>query len=276
MRSPRRWATIARPKPLAGSRPLAIATAIATLIAWPAAPPTASAHSGRDGEKREAGPSKRAPSEPTDEGERAKDPDEQPPRSRSLVGLFVDTEAGVTRLGLRTFIADDAAKSAQITHARLEGATLGAALGPRLWLFQIGPRVRAGFLDSGTLVSAGGELSFRVPIAVLEPHVGGGFGWATVRDLRATTDTEAVSIVGYYARASAGLDVRATPVLTLGATASYEVLAMAPPGVGPDSLRGIARDALSNPSEAWAGLRRVSGASYGSALGITGVIGLRY
>jgi hypothetical protein len=139
----------------------------------------------------------------------------------------------------------------------------------QLLFVTIGPRVRIGFFPDWQLFSAGGEVGIRIPVGNLEPHLAFGAGYTALGSFEAV---EEIDVRGFYARAGGGLDYYLTPVLSLGAAASWELLGLTRPELGPDDITRI-RNAQ-GLDQTRAELLAAEGTSYGSALAITAVIGL--
>lgn len=200
-------------------------------------------------------------------------------RSPSLLGAWAEFEAGAESLHLRTLAVDQAAGRVGFIDTNALVPIVGVGTGLRLSIVTIGPRVRLARADGFDLWSLGGELGVRVPLSIFEPYVELGGGQATLANVK---DADAVAqgiapISGYYARLGAGLGVRPNRLLEISARATWEFLGLAPSGASTGAFESIGRDvAMGRHEQAWAKGRRLGGMGYGSALGVSAALSLRF
>ena len=220
------------------------------------------------------------PSTPTEplkteeEEEEEKDQDS----GRGLTWVWANAEGGFQHVGLQTFNVDEQNFTAGFIETTATGAAVGVGVGVRLLFITLGVRGRLGLLDAWQYFTAGGEIGFRFPLGNLEPHFELGGGYAAVGTFSDSLlgDTAAdVSIRGFYARPSAGVDYFITPVLSIGASASWEFMAMTRPGLSVTSINAIRESpSFDDAQKARADVLSAEGSGYGSAVTFTGVIGL--
>jgi hypothetical protein len=193
--------------------------------------------------------------------------------------VWLNVEGGFQHVGLQTFNVDEENFTAGFIETTATGPVIGAGVGARLLFITLGVRGRLGLLDAWQFFTVGGELGFRFPLGNLEPHFELGGGYAAVGSfsdsvLGGTAATE-VSIRGFYARPSAGIDYFITPVFSIGASANWEFMAMTRPGLSPTAVTEIEQSpTLDNLQRQRANLLALEGSGYGSAVTITGVLGL--
>jgi hypothetical protein len=188
---------------------------------------------------------------------------------RGVDFLYADVEGGFQHVGLKTFSSDEESLTAGFVGTTGSGPVIGASVALQLLFVTIGPRVRVGFFPDWQLFSAGGEVGIRIPVGNLEPHLALGAGYTALGSFE---NVEEVDVRGFYARAGGGLDYYVTPVLSLGAAASWELLGLTRPELGPDDIARIRNE--QGLDQTRAELLAAEGTSYGSALAITAVIGL--
>jgi hypothetical protein len=220
------------------------------------------------------------PSTPTEplktEQEEQEEKDED--SGRGLSWVWSNAEGGFQHVGLQTFNVDEENFTAGFIETTGTGGVVGVGLGVRLLFITIGARGRLGLLDAWQYFTVGGELGFRFPLGNLEPHFELGGGYAAIGSFSDSiiNDTAAdVSIRGFYARPSAGIDYFITPVLSIGASASWEFMAMTRPGLSVTSINAIRESpSFDDAQKARADVLSAEGSGYGSAVTFTGVIGL--
>src|SRR5262249_51524287 len=119
---------------------------------------------------------------------------------------------------------------------------------------------------------------FHIPLGRVEPHIDLGFGYTALGSFSGAVSgaSDAISIRGFYGRAGVGLDVFVTPVFSLGANLSGELLGLTRPGVSPSDIQRIKSDPKYDPQKVQADALSVEGSSYGSALALTAVAGLHF
>jgi len=188
---------------------------------------------------------------------------------RGVDFLYADIEGGFEHVGLKTFSSDEESLTAGFAGTTGSGPVIGASLALQLLFVTIGPRVRVGFFPDWQLFSAGGEVGIRIPVGNLEPHLALGAGYTALGSFETV---EEIDVRGFYARAGGGLDYYVTPALSLGAAASWELLGLTRPELGPDDIARIRNEQGADQTRAE--LLAAEGTSYGSALAITAVVGL--
>ncbi|MEJ7732832.1 MAG: hypothetical protein WKG00_26970 [Polyangiaceae bacterium] len=188
---------------------------------------------------------------------------------RGVDFLYADIEGGFEHVGLKTFSSDEESLTAGFAGTTGSGPVVGASVALQLLFVTIGPRVRIGFFPDWQLFSAGGEVGIHIPVGSLEPHLALGAGYTALGSFETV---QAIDVRGFYARAGGGLDYYVTPVLSLGAAASWELLGLTRPELGPDDIARIRNE--QGLDQTRAELLSAEGTSYGSALAITAVVGL--
>ncbi len=221
-------------------------------------------------------PQPAAPTNPTgttQELDKAKEQDS----GRGIEWVYLNVEGGFQQVGLQTFNVDQQNFSAGFFDTSASGGVIGAGLGLRLLFFTLGGRGRLGLFKSWQLFSAGGELGIHIPIGNFEPRIDLGGGYVGLGNVTQNLTDTTVSIRGYYARVGGGLDYYLTPVFSLGAAVSWEFMGLTRPGVSLDQINKIKGSlSSSDPQQAKADALALDGTSYGSALAITGVLGLHF
>jgi hypothetical protein len=198
---------------------------------------------------------------------------------RGLSFFYLDAEGGFEHVGLQTFNIDEENFTAGFVDTESSGAVIGAGVGVQLLFLTVGARGRVGFFDAWQLFSVGGEIGFRFPIGRLEPHFGLGAGYTALGSFNDAISgaADAISIHGIHARVGGGLDFFPTSILSIGANVSWEFLALTRPGISFEELQKIQSDpATTDVQRAKAELLQVEGSGYGSAIAITGVVGLHF
>lgn len=197
---------------------------------------------------------------------------------RGLEIVWLNVEGGYENVGLQTFNIDEDELTAGFISSAANGGVLGAGVGVRLLYFTLGARGRVGLFDDWQLFSAGGEVGMHLPLGRLDPHVALGFGYAGLGSFKSAVRgaADAIAIRGFYGRISGGLDVYLSPVFSLGASASWELLALTRPGLTSAQLDRIRSEAAATPQQAKADLLAAEGSSVGSALALTAVAGLHF
>lgn len=196
---------------------------------------------------------------------------------RGLEWVYLNVEGGFEQVGLQTFNVDKQSFSAGFFETSASGGVLGAGLGVRLLFLTLGGRTRLGLFKSWQLFSAGGELGVHIPLGNFEPRLELGGGYVGLGNVSPNLADTSVSIRGFYARVGGGLDYYITPVFSVGGAVSWELMGLTRPGVSVDQVDKIkASVAASDPKAAQADALALDGTSYGSALAITGVLGLHF
>jgi hypothetical protein len=203
---------------------------------------------------------------------------------RGIEWFWLEAEGGISHVGLETFNIDEKNFSAGFIPTRATGPMIGAAVGARLVFLTIGARGRVGFYDSFDIFSVGGELGLRIPLGNLEPHFDLGGGYTALGSYKSAVQNgnvqaalDTTQIRGFYVRASGGLDYYVTPVFSIGASATFEVLALTRPGADPSKITQIKADpSLTEAQRTAADALALEGSSVGASVGGTAVLGLHF
>lgn len=201
---------------------------------------------------------------------------------RGLEWFYLEAEGGISHVGLQTFNIDETNFSAGFIPTEATGPLIGAGVGLRLLFITLGARGRVGLYDAWDMFSVGGEAGFHIPLGNLEPHFNLGGGYTALGSYKSAIDNQSVQgaldntqIRGFYIRANAGLDYYLTPVLSLGVSASGEVLGLTRPGVDPSKVTAIQNDqSLTSAQQSAAEALKLEGSSYGASVTATAVVGL--
>ncbi|WP_437280691.1 hypothetical protein WME90_09065 [Sorangium sp. So ce375] len=196
---------------------------------------------------------------------------------RGLEIVWLNVEGGYENVGLQTFNIDEDNFTAGFVSSAANGGVIGAGVGVRLLYFTLGARGRVGLFSDWQLFRLGGEVGMHLPLGKLDPHVDLGFGYAGLGSVKSAVSgaADAIAIRGFYGRISGGLDLYLSPVFSLGANASWELLALTRPGLSSAAIEEI-RSGAAAPQQAKADLLAAEGSSVGSALALTAVAGLHF
>jgi len=195
---------------------------------------------------------------------------------RGLKWVYIDVEGGYQYVDLNTFEADESSLTVGFVKSNSSGGFVGAGAGLTLGrIFTLGPRFRVGFFDNWQLFNVGGDIGFRIPIGLVEPHFSLGGGYAAVGSLKGALDgvRDAISIRGGYGRVGGGLDFWLGNYVTLGLGASWEFMGLARPGVSLDRLDPQTTNDL---TEARRRVLEAEGSGYGSTISMLGRLGVQF
>ena len=147
---------------------------------------------------------------------------------RGLELIWLNAEVGYEYVGLQTFQAKDLV-DAGITETSQGGLVVGGGLGVRFFVLTVGGRFRLGTFSAWDLWTANLEAGLHLPIGRVEPHFTFGGGYAAMGsfdsgDVSQGLKADALDISGWNVRGGFGLDVYITPVLSVGANISGEIL----------------------------------------------------
>lgn len=183
---------------------------------------------------------------------------------RGLEFFWIDVEGGYEYASLGAF-RSDALLGAGGVEDTGSGLALGVGAGVRVIFSTLGGRLRllrAGGWDLWTLNA---EVGLHLPIGALEPSFtfGVGYAWLGTPSAEGATgfDADAVDVDGVDARLGANLDYYVNPLLSFGARASFEALAL--------WRSGAAQPAVVPASTAETYARDGDGIGFGVTLGAT-------
>ncbi len=198
---------------------------------------------------------------------------------RGLEFFYLNGEVGMEHLGLQTFKANHLV-DANVVKSTQTGLMYGGGLGVRLVFLTLGARFRMGNFSDWQLWTLNGEVGLHIPLGNLEPYftLGGGYaslGSFSAGNLGSNLNKAGVSIKGYDIRAGAGLDYYITPIFSVGANLTGEMLGLTRPGVSASKLKSSA-SGTGSTQQAAADVYAADGSSIGAAVSLTGVIGLHF
>jgi hypothetical protein len=219
-----------------------------------------------------AGPAKSGTEEKLDKAE-------EEDSGRGLSWFWLELEGGYEYVGLETFTASVETLSAGFEHSSASGGFIGAGLGAQLFFIRLGPRGRVGFFKEWQCFSLDGELGFRIPLGIFEPHIELDAGYSALGSLPGVLSSTAgsVNIDGFNVRIGGGLDIFPSKYFSVGANFSWEVMGLTRPGVDPSVISNL----QSNPDatdaqKAKADLLAANGSGYGQAITLGARVGLHF
>ena len=211
---------------------------------------------------------------------------EQEPEWNPKRQLFwIDAQAGIESVQLRTFNADFDSVSVGFLPTSGVGPTANVGAGLRLLFLTLGVRGRVTSFENSApgqdvstwqIWTLDGEAGLRIPLGRLEPHAVIALGYASfggfdtaVRGLSA-----GLGVHGVDARMGGGLDYWVAPAVSVGVDASAGLLAVAREGV---SARDLAMPKqVGTINEAKARVLEANGSSVGSTFALTAALGLHF
>jgi hypothetical protein len=163
---------------------------------------------------------------------------------RGLEFLWLNVELGFEHLGLETFSADNLG----LVKTSQTGLLYGAGLGLRLIFITAGVRFRLGTFDAWQLWTLDAEVGLRIPLGRLEPYLLLGGGYASLgnfgsENIGAGLNSDDVDVTGYNIRFGGGLDYYVTPVFSVGAAVTGDILGLSRPGVDVSDLQAAETEA---------------------------------
>lgn len=206
--------------------------------------------------------------------ERELDRAEQKDAGRGLEFVYFNVEGGYEQIGLETF-SSNGLTYASTVNTKDSGLMVGAGAGLRLVFVTIGARARLGKFSQWNVATINGEVGIHIPLGDLEPYFTLGAGYAFLGAMDENNWGGGVSIKGYDVRGGFGLDYYVTPVFSIGANLTGEVLGLTRPGV---NLTAAAAG-TGQPSSLDAKSQEVAkadGSSMGAAFTGSAVLGLHF
>jgi hypothetical protein len=170
-------------------------------------------------------PSTRAESATLEQLERA----EREDAGRGLEFFWVDVEAGYEYASLQAFRSDALLGAGGVDDTG-SGLALGVGAGVRVVFLTLGGRARLVRASAWDLWTLDAEVGLHLPLGALEPSFTFAVGYAWLGSPSAegapAFDAGAVDVSGLDARLGANLDYYVNPLLSFGARASFEALAL--------------------------------------------------
>ena len=208
---------------------------------------------------------------------RAEAASEEPDPKSKIVWL--EAEGGVENVNLNTFTENFQAFSVGFLPRSGTGPAVGAAAGLRLVFVTLGVRGRAAsFQDTDpshnvhgwSMSSVDGELGFRIPLRRVEPYVTLAGGYTTLGGLNDAISglSQGLDVNGFNGRLGFGVDYFLSKYISLGADFTGEVLVLTRPGIPVREMAAI--PSTQGLDQAAVRFLEANGASYGSALALTG------
>jgi hypothetical protein len=196
---------------------------------------------------------------------------DQKDSGRGLEWFYLNAEIGAQHLGLQTFKANGIVDSA-VVNTTQTGPLFGAGLGLRVVFVTLGGRFRLASFKDYQLWTLGAEVGLRIPLGSVEPYFVVGGGYASLGSLSGGGTAGNVSVTGYDLRAGGGLDYYVTPVFSVGANLTGDLVGLTRPGVSPATLQPAATPGAGSASAVYA----ASGSSLGMGISATVVLGLHF
>jgi len=195
---------------------------------------------------------------------------------RGLEWFYLNGEVGFESLGLQTFKTGNLVDSTIVSTTQT-GLLLGAGLGLRLVFITIGPRFRVGLFKDYQVWTLDAEVGLRIPLGNLEPYLTLSGGYASLGAFSAQNvggpAAGDVSITGYNIRGGGGLDLYVTPVFSIGASITGEVLGLTRPGV---TVSKLGSNNMVGPGGTSTNIYLLDGSSVGFGFTGTLVLGLHF
>lgn len=192
---------------------------------------------------------------------------------RGLEFFYLNAEIGAEHLGLQTFHSNNIV-DANVVATTQTGLLFGAGLGLRLLFITVGPRFRLAHFSQYDMWTLGAEVGLRIPLGNLEPYFVLGGGYASLGAFNATNfgpNTNDVAIRGYNIRGGGGLDYYVTPVFSVGANVTAELVGLTRPGVA-NPATGMTMVGMGGVSNVYS----FDGSSLGMGIAGTVVLGLHF
>jgi hypothetical protein len=196
---------------------------------------------------------------------------EQKDSGRGLEWFYLNAEVGLQHLGLQTFKANHLVDPAVVSTTQT-GPLYGAGLGVRLVFLTLGGRFRLASFSQYQVWTLDAEVGLRIPLGALEPYLVLGGGYASLGSFSSANlggvAAGSVSVSGYDIRAGGGLDYYVTPVFSVGANLTGDLIGLTRPGVSPPG---------GQPAQGTAAtVYAAEGSSLGVGISATAVLGLHF
>jgi hypothetical protein len=206
------------------------------------------------------------------ETEEKLDDAEKKDTGRGLEWFYLNAEIGFEHLGLQTFSANNVV-DANLVDTTQTGPLYGAGLGARIVFITVGARFRIATFTNYDLWTLNGEVGLRIPLGKLEPYFSLGGGYASLGSFSGANikGGSGVTVGGYDIRAGGGLDYYITPVFSVGAALTFEVVGLTRSG----SFQALTGNG-STGGGVEAQVQAADGTSVGSAFAGTFVAGLHF
>jgi len=199
--------------------------------------------------------------------------------------FYLDGDVGVESINLQTFNANADKLTASVIPSSGFGPTASVGAGFRLVFFTAGLRARmAAFQDSSVERSVGswqqwsfdGEIGFRIPLGWFEPHLIFDAGYTTFGGFSDAVAglSRGINVNGADLRGVIGFDYYLGQRVSLGFNVGGALLALSRPGVSLADL-AVAKQ-VNTINEAKARILEGNGTSIGSAITVTGGLGLHF
>lgn len=191
---------------------------------------------------------------------------------KGLEWVYLNAEIGFQHLGLQTFSANNLV-DANIVDTTQTGPLYGAGLGVRLIFITIGAQFRIATFSNYDLWTLNGQVGLKIPLGRFEPYGTLGGGYASLGSFTGSnlTGGQHVTVGGYDIRLGGGLDFYVTPVFSVGACLTFDVVGLTRSG-NFQALSGSG----STGSGVQAQVLAADGSSVGSAFSGTLVLGLHF
>lgn len=216
-------------------RPMQRFVTIAAFLSAFAASGVALAQDPNQSADMQAGGLRPPPPEQTDESARTEETLQKADvedSGRGLEFFYVNVEGGVQHVGIGTLSSDNMLDSS-IADTTQTGPMFGAGLGVRLLFITVGPRFRLAHFGGFDMWTLGAEVAMRFPLGSIEPYFGVGGGYASLGSFEGSSAVKPgdVHARGFDVRAGGGLDYYVTPVFSVGANVSVDLLGLTRPAV---------------------------------------------
>jgi hypothetical protein len=199
--------------------------------------------------------------------------------------FYLDTDVGLESINLQTFKANAEQLTAAVIPSSGFGPTVSVGAGFRLVFLTAGLRARmAAFQDSSVERTVGswqqwsfdGELGFRVPLGYFEPHLLFNAGYTTFGGFNDALSGlgRGIDVNGADIRGVIGFDYFLGQHVSFGVNLGGALLALSRKGV---SIRDLAMaKEVATLNEAKARILEGNGSSLGTAVTVTGAVGLHF